>query len=667
MGPGLYPRDESIRVRGRAAPRRSGNGQPVYCASMGASFAPGTETAVVPGDGSDRVTARGSGGVCTRRWAFTGWRLYALVVAAFAIPFVVALGVLAHPTWYPTLDLAHTEMRVRDVWSNHPPLIGLPGRIGTLSQQGSHPGPLSFWALSPFYELFGGSSWALQAATTVLNLGAVALTLWMARRRGGSVLMLAMAAVLAVLVGFYGPYILTEPWNPYLPVLWWVVFVAAVWSVLDEDLAMLPFVVLAGSFCTQTHISYVGLVAGLGVLALAGAGWSVWSRRTDPAVRPDALRWGLVSVGLGAVLWALPVYQQLTGEQPNLSLIYEHFRNPPESPVGLGTGVRLFFVHLDPWKLLTGHDTMTGSLVPGIGFLTVWGLSALGAWRSRIRALVRLDVVIGASLLLGLVSMSRIFGFLWYYLVLWSWGVTALMVLAIGWTIAVLAVRRESPDQRARTDRVGRAVLASLTVVALASFTIDAATVDVPDARISRALGTLAPAMVHALGTPGVPGGGREGRYLVTWVDPVSIGSPGFGLLDELDRHGFRVGLPPAYHASSPGNRIYGPSQLTGVVHLAIGRSDIDVWRAKPGVREVAAVDLRSAPQRAEYRRLRRRVISMLRRAGLSDLARSVDDNLFMTRFQPQTPSRTYAALERMLSIGQPSAVFVGPASAAGP
>ena len=45
------------------------------------------------------------------------------------------------------------------------PLIGLPGRIGTLAQQGSHPGPLSFYSLAPFYRLFGSSSWALEAAT----------------------------------------------------------------------------------------------------------------------------------------------------------------------------------------------------------------------------------------------------------------------------------------------------------------------------------------------------------------------------------------------------------------------------------------------------------------------------------------------------------------------
>ena len=51
------------------------------------------------------------------------------VRAALAIPFVVALVALAGSHWSPVLDLAMTELRVRDVLGPHTPLIGLPGRI----------------------------------------------------------------------------------------------------------------------------------------------------------------------------------------------------------------------------------------------------------------------------------------------------------------------------------------------------------------------------------------------------------------------------------------------------------------------------------------------------------------------------------------------------------
>ena len=53
---------------------------------------------------------------------------------------------------------------------------------------------------------------------------------------------------------------LTEPWNPYLPLLWWVVLLLAVWSVVCGDFIVLPLAVFAASFCAQTHLPYFGLV-----------------------------------------------------------------------------------------------------------------------------------------------------------------------------------------------------------------------------------------------------------------------------------------------------------------------------------------------------------------------------------------------------------------------
>lgn len=114
--------------------------------------------------------------------------LVALLVLAvlLAVPLVVSVAVLWEPRWYPSVDLAQTELRVRDVWTAHPPLTGLGGRIGVYgADQGSHPGPLSFWSLSIFYRLFGMTSAALQAAAADLNILAMALALWLARRRGG--------------------------------------------------------------------------------------------------------------------------------------------------------------------------------------------------------------------------------------------------------------------------------------------------------------------------------------------------------------------------------------------------------------------------------------------------------------------------------------------------
>ena len=43
------------------------------------------------------------------------------------LPLIVAAIALRGERWYPVLDLAMTEFRVRDVGTSHTPLIGLPG------------------------------------------------------------------------------------------------------------------------------------------------------------------------------------------------------------------------------------------------------------------------------------------------------------------------------------------------------------------------------------------------------------------------------------------------------------------------------------------------------------------------------------------------------------
>ncbi|MEO6571816.1 MAG: hypothetical protein ABIO83_09730, partial [Ilumatobacteraceae bacterium] len=69
-----------------------------------------------------------------------------------AAPLVVAAIALLFRPWVPVLDMAMTEFRVRDVGGVHTPLVGLPGRIGNFPDQGSHPGPWSFYLIAPFYR-----------------------------------------------------------------------------------------------------------------------------------------------------------------------------------------------------------------------------------------------------------------------------------------------------------------------------------------------------------------------------------------------------------------------------------------------------------------------------------------------------------------------------------
>jgi hypothetical protein len=601
--------------------------------------------------------------------------LVVLLLAVIALPLVVAVIALHGTPWFPVLDLAMTEVRVRDVGTSHTPLIGLPGRIGTLAQQGSHPGPLSFYALAPFYRLFGSSSWALEAATAAVNIFAIGISLVIAHRRGGYRLLLGVAAVLAFLVRGYGVGTLTEPWNPYLPMLWWVVLLLAVWSVVCGDFVMLPVAVFAASFCAQTHLPYLGLALGLGTLAVVAA---VVIARRAPAKSPERrslFRWGLVALVLGTVIWAPVLVDQVRQEPGNLTLLRDYFQNPPEQPVGFRTGVRLELLHLDISKFAEEQRNDTGSLVnaagdpdgsivPGLLLLAVWSASVVAAWRIKHTRLLRLHLVIGMSLVLAVISMGRIFGHLWFYLMLWSWAITAFMLAAIVWTAIEVVRRGISTNARTRLLNATAVVLGVFVVGSSVALAVEARNTEPPAPGLSSVLGAVMPPTEQALLDHEGTATGRDGRYSVTWTDALYIGSQGYGIVLELERNGFTAGVP--YYARAPmtTSRVIDPADATAIINLATG-FHIDEWRAKPGAVEVAYVEPRSPEQQVEFNRLRAEVIQMLHAAGLDDIVPHVDDNLFGAAIDDRLTSPENQPIQErvqaMLDLGMPTAIFLAP------
>lgn len=139
--------------------------------------------------------------------------------ALIASPLVLAAIWLAWKPWAPTLDMAMTELRVRDVGTTQTPLIGLPGRIGNFPDQGSHPGPWSFYLVAPFYWVSGRRAWGLEFASAMLNAVALGVAVWLGHRLHRAKGVVLVAAIGAVAVRGYGLSVLTHPWNPYFPVL----------------------------------------------------------------------------------------------------------------------------------------------------------------------------------------------------------------------------------------------------------------------------------------------------------------------------------------------------------------------------------------------------------------------------------------------------------------
>jgi hypothetical protein len=565
-----------------------------------------------------------------------------------------------------------TEFRVRDVGGSHSPLIGLPGRIGRFPDQGSHPGPASFYLLAVVYRVLGSTAWGLLVGMIALNIVAIGLLLWIAGRRGGTPLVLVAAVAVAVLQRGYGTEVLEQPWNPYLPVLFWAVVLLAVWSVLVGDTVLLVVVAGSGSLCAQTHVPYLPLSLGMTAVAFAGAGWQWWRQ---PDQRPRVVRASVWSVAVAGVMWLPVLIDQLKNDPGNVRMLVRHFSSPPadEPVVGLGEGVRLVLRHLDVVRVarlaLHGDEyfvragyRLDGGVAVGIALLALRAASVVLAWRLRHRALMALHTVVAASLLFASASISRIFGKVWYYLTLWLWGTTVLLVVATLATVVVWWRQRHaaSGSQTRARSPIGAMLLALVGAASVAAFTVDAARADVPEAHLSDTLAALVPQTVAALEADVGGSAGTYGRYTVTYADSYYFGSQSYGLVSELERRGFDVGMPNTWRVPVTAHRVVLEIDATTQLRLVTGRY-IDEVAALPDAVQVAFHDPRTPADIARGEQLAQQVRTSLIAAGLEELVPMIDDNLFGLQLDPRVPADVQEMVDELLRLGVPTAVFVLP------
>lgn len=591
------------------------------------------------------------------------WAVAGLVI----LPLLVAALVLSQRSWYPVLDMAMTEFRVRDVGTVDTPLIGLPGRIGTFPDQGSHPGPWSFYLVAPIYRLVGSTAWGMELASVVLNAVAASLVLWITHRRGRPVVTLAMAALLALAVRGYGLEVLTHPWNPYFPLLLWLLALVGTWSVLEGDRWMLLAVVGAGSVAAQTHVPYLLPCLALNALALGALAWR-WGKDGDRRSRTALLG----GIGFGAFLWLPPFVEQFTADEGNISRLIDHFTGtPPEDPIGLVEGTTVFFRHLDlPRGLarMTFEDSSffdisgqrTGIAFGGVLVFLFWSAAVVVAWRMRHRTLIHLHTVVGVALAVGWLSMSRIFGRVWFYLTLWAWGTALLAALASLWTFVAYWRQGRSAGERATVARAMVGMSAVLLIAATALSTVAASWIPAPEEHISELVEAASDPTADALEAGVGAAVGKDGTYVVFWQDAAYIGSPGYGVMNELERQGFDVGVHRTWYVPAGEHRVVEPGEVDAEVHVVTG-GYIDEWRTRPDHVEVLVVDTRSPDEQARYAEIERMVVDDLEAIGRDDIAAEIEVNLFGAMLTPDLPREIVAVLEEMHALSIPLAVFIAP------
>ena len=575
------------------------------------------------------------------------WAVAGLIVA---LPAIAALIALFRPQWYPAGDMAQAELHVRGLWS-HPPLTGAAGRIQSVSgEQGSHPGPSLWIAMYPVYLLFGRSSFGLMAAAASVHIVAIAAALAVARRRGGWSLAVLIGIVCLLVARATGPVFWTEPWNPWLAVFPFLLFVLLIWSVVEGDLWLAPFAILVGSHCIQCHVGYAILVTGLVGIAFVAV---VVRAVRDPAQRRRTSIVVGVAAGAGLVIWLPPLIDQIRNDPGNFRIIYQNFSNPADAVIPLGDALRVIVDQLDivgPW--LTGRTSVAPTWVGTLVTFALWAGAVWSARRRRAAAELRMHGVLAATVVLGAFSTSRLFGTYFEYTVRWWWAIAALVVAGIAHSSwRWLGVRSGAwvRDQGRVLRVVSGVVVAALVLVTTTQFATRAVT---PGARESTLIAGLAPQLRTALSP--------DEQYFLRWLDPRTLGACAFGIVLEMERDDIDVRLGSGFSAGVLPHRVMREEDADAVLYLVLGPQAIAL-SADPTLVMVAQFDPRTADQRTMTDQLTDELSQALRDIGRDDLIDVLDDNNGLARFTFGFESVTPEVLElaaELSALPQPGAVF---------
>ena len=574
-----------------------------------------------------------------------------LTVVPCAVILFVTLAAVAGTTWYLTGDFSHTEFLVRAI-PRHPPLIGVAARVQDL---GSTPGPSMAYLLYPFYKLFGSTAFALVASVDLLHLAAIAGSVIVAKRVGGTSIAVLMSLSLTATTLALAPRFFLEPWNVWVPVFAFALFLVLVWGLVCEHPALLPLAVAVGSHCVQTHISYTVLVTGLLAGAVAWLGWLWW--RTDRLDDRHPLRWLLIATATMMVAWLPPVIEQLRPGTGNLRKLYHQFSDPGAPFVGSRAAIKAMlgrFNLFGPWIVDAQKDPRsTPNYIGFVLFVGLVGVSARWAWKRRERVELSLYAVLGAATVLGLFSTMRIFGVFFEYVIRWMLPLVALWIATALWS-CWLTWRARPADSRVDQRKLIAAGVAAVCACAATGIGVArAATAEVPYMRDSRITGVLAAQLETSL-DPSIP-------YQINEVDPVALGSVAFGLALELEKkHHIHAGVGPWGVAGVTPFRVVNDTQAEATLWYVASDPEIAAFSAIPGAVVRASFDVRTPREAQLSDRLQEQLLQVLCSAGRPDLR-----DLLFTRwghtlltFMTDLPAEAAPLLQQYSDMRLPAAVI---------
>ena len=321
--------------------------------------------------------------------------------------------------------------------------------VGPYSRYGwHHPGPLYFYLLAPVYTLAGQSTPGLSAGALLINVASIVVLACVLVRSAGGWLTVAVTASVAVYAWRVAP-LFVSAWNPHVVVLPLAALTVVAAAVTSGEIGLLPLGVGLASFVMQTHLGVVPTTLALcAVLAVAA-----WQGVSDGMHRRRAV---IAATVVFAVLWSLPLAEQLSARPGNMTSIVRFFSSPnrghqtiaaayaawsdmvtaiarPDFRVADGSPFRR-----SRWRLAR---TVAGGEVAALAAV------ALIAGRRRRRFEAALASVLLLALAIAFVAVTRIDDVIIDHEVFWISALGALAAATIAGAVVSAAWRSDAPKQ----------------------------------------------------------------------------------------------------------------------------------------------------------------------------------------------------------------------------
>jgi hypothetical protein len=350
----------------------------------------------------------------------------------------MAVAVRLRGSWTPLGDNALLEMWTQAVGTTSTPLVGGDARFGW-----NHLGPWLFWILAIPYRLLGSSAVGLLVGAAAINIVSIVVIGRIVRRVAGQAASLVVTAGALLFLAVATGNRLVDPWNPNVAQLPLMLAIVACWAVINGQQESLPWLIGAGSFCVQCHITFVGPVAVLTAFAAVHVARGLRSSGSSastaaPGSLRSALRWTAI---VTMVAWLPALIDLGMPHGHNLYRVARYFaRGSTGSKIGLRRAVRALLRETglsSEWlggrpgtqALTDAFDGRVG-LLPGLG-VGMLVVAAVVSIRTRDRVSRSLVMILSALLAGAVIELSVGSGQLFPYLFGWVTVVGMMCVLAV--------------------------------------------------------------------------------------------------------------------------------------------------------------------------------------------------------------------------------------------